>query len=472
MIPHAYPFHLNVTPTMETKHPVQSPPQFHGKVITPGDPDYDAARRVYNGMISKFPVLIVQCADDEDVSKAIKYAAENNLPLAVRGGGHNGAGLGVCDHGLVIDLSAMKKVEVNADARTVRVGGGCTLGDVDVATHPFSLAVPSGINATTGIGGLTLGGGLGHLTRQCGLTIDNLLEANMVLADGRVVTASASENSDLFWAIRGGGGNFGVVTSFLYRAHPIGTVYGGPMFYKMSDTTEMMNWYQDFIKNAPENINGFFAFHQIPPAPMFPEEHHLEIMCGVVWCYTGDMDQAEKVFEPIRAFKKADIDMVGPLPMPVMQSLFDDLFTPGMQWYWKGDFVNELSPKVIDIHIHNAHKIPNFFSGVHLYPVNGKAARVPKNDTAWNYRDATWAMVIFGVDPEAANKDTISNFARTYWEELHPYSAGGSYINFLMEEGAERVKATYGDHYDRLSKIKSKYDPNNLFSTNQNIKPG
>jgi hypothetical protein len=456
---------------METNAIAQPLPHFKGRIITPQDSDYDTVRQVHNAMIDKHPGLIIQCADDNDVIMAVNYARENNVLLAVRGGGHNGAGLGVCDGGLVIDLSPMKPIEVNPEAKTVLVGAGCLLGDVDAATHPFGLAVPTGINATTGISGLTLGGGLGHLTRQCGLTIDNLLEATVVLADGRSVKASATENEDLFWAIRGGGGNFGVITSFLFRAHPIGTVYGGPMFWKMSEAKEMMKWYQDFIKEAPDTISGFFNFHQIAPAPMFPEPFHLERMCGIVWCYSGDMEKAEEVFQPIRAFKTPSIDLVGPLPVPIIQSLFDDLFGPGKQWYWKGDFFKELTEEVMDIHIKHASNIPNFFSGMHLYPINGAASRIGKHDTAWNYRDSTWAMVIGGVDPDPANNDIITNFARDYWKALHPFSAGGSYVNFMMEEGEDRVKATYGENYERLTVIKGKYDPTNLFRVNQNIKP-
>lgn len=456
---------------MENSPFAQPFPEFQGKIITPQDPLYDTARSVHNAMIDKHPAVIIQCANNNDVSLAVNFARENNILLAIKGGGHNGAGLGVCDGGLVIDLSLMKNIQVNPQENTVLVGGGCTLSDLDTATHAFGVAVPTGINATTGIGGLTLGGGLGHLTRQYGLTIDNLLEATIILADGTLVKASATENEDLFWAIRGGGGNFGVVTAFLFRTHPVHTVYGGPMFWKMSETKAMMQWYQTFIKNAPETISGFFAFHQIPPVPMFPEAFHLQIMCGIVWCYNGEMEKAEEVFQSIRNFKTPDIDLVGPLPMPAMQSMFDDLFSAGNQWYWKGDFFKELTDEVIDIHIHHAAKIPNFFSGMHLYPINGAAARIGKHETPWNYRDATWAMVIAGVDPDPANKAIITNFARDYWKALHPYSAGGSYVNFMMEEGDDRIKSTYGENYEKLAQIKGKYDPDNLFRVNQNIKP-
>lgn len=457
---------------METNSFAQTYPRFGGKIITAKKPEYETARKVHNGMIDKYPDLIVQCKDAGDVVMAVNYARKHKLLLAVKGGGHNGAGLGMCDGGMVIDMSLMRNVTVHPEKNTVLVEGGCTLGDLDTATHAFGLAVPSGINSTTGIGGLTLGGGLGHLTRRCGLTIDNLLEANMVLADGRLVKASATENEDLFWAVRGGGGNFGVVVSFLFRTHPISTVYGGPMFWNMSEAKELMLWYQTFIKQAPDEISGFFAFHQIPPDPnMFPVEFHLETMCGIVWCHSGDPEKAEAFFQEFRQNKKPAIDLVGPLPVPAIQTLFDGLFLPGYQWYWKGDFVKTLTEEVIDIHIKHAWRIPNFFSGMHLYPINGAASRVGKDETAWNYRDATWAMVIAGVDPDANNKDRIINFSRDYWTELHPYNEGGSYVNFMMEEGEDRIKSTYGKNYHRLVDIKGKYDPDNLFRVNQNIKP-
>lgn len=443
---------------------------FKGSLITSQDSTYDTVRQVHNRMIDKRPALIAQCTDVADVVMVVNYARDNQLLLAIRGGGHNGPGLGTCDGGVVIDLSPMRNVQVNPTDRTVLAQGGCILGDIDTASHAFGLAVPTGINSTTGIGGLALGGGLGHLTRQCGLTIDNLLEAKIVLANGQLVNASANENEDLFWAIRGGGGNFGVVTSFLFRAHPISMVYGGPMFWPISEAKERMKWYQNFIKQAPDEINGFFAFHIVPPVEPFPPEHHLETMCGIVWCYTGDMAKAEKVFEAIRAVKTPAIDLVGPLPIPVIQTLFDGLLTPQL-FYWKGDFVKELSDEAIDVHLKHVAHIPSISSGMHLYPVNGAAARIGKHETAWNYRDATWAMVMAGVDPDPANREKIVDWARAYWSELHPHTAGGSYVNFMMEEGDDRVIATYGDNYKRLASIKGKYDPNNLFRVNQNIKP-
>lgn len=442
-----------------------------GKLIQPKDAEYDTARKVYNGMFDKYPSMIAKCADVADVIAAVNFARQNKLLVAVKGGGHNAAALGMCDDGLVIDLSPMKGVHVDLKNETALVQAGCTLGDVDHATHAFGMTVPSGIASTTGISGLTLGGGLGHLTRQCGLTIDNLLEADVVLADGIYVKASATENEDLFWALRGGGGNFGVVTSFLFKLHPIETVYAGPMLWHIDQSKEVLTWYQDFIKNAPENINGFFAFLSVPPGPPFPEHLHLKQMCGVVWCYTGPLDKAEEVFKPIRNFKEPALDFVGPIPIPALQSMFDPILPPGMQWYWKADFVNELSSEAIDLHVKHALQMPTWLSTVHLYPINGKASKVDNKETAWNYRKATWAMVIAGIDPDPSNKEKITAWAKDYWNALHPYSAGGAYVNFMMEEGEDRVKATYGDNYDRLVEIKNKYDPYNLFRVNQNIKP-
>jgi FAD/FMN-containing dehydrogenase len=442
-----------------------------GKLIQPHDDDYETARKVYNGMINKHPAAIAKCANVADVITTVNFARENKLLTAIRSGGHNGGGLGICDDGLVIDLSSMKGIHIDPAAKTAWVEAGCTLGDIDHATHAFGLATPSGVFSTTGVGGITLGGGLGHLTRHYGLAIDNLLEANIVLADGRFVKANATMNEDLFWALRGGGGNFGVVTSFVFKLHPVNTVYGGPMLWELDEAAEVLRWYQDLIKKAPDELNGFFAFLAVPPAPPFPEHLHTKKMCGVVWCYSGDLEKAEKVFEPIRNFKKPALDFVGPLPVPVLNSLFDALMPPGLNWYWKGDFVNEISDEAIDMHIKYGTQLPTLLSTMHLYPINGAAARVSKKETAWNYRSATWAMVIAGVDPDPANNDKISKWAREYWEALHPYSAGGAYVNFMMEEGEDRVKATYGDHYEKLAAIKAKYDPDNLFRVNQNIRP-
>ncbi|MFD2247793.1 FAD-binding oxidoreductase [Pontibacter ruber] len=445
---------------------------FRGELITPQDAGYEQARKVYNAMIDKHPGLIARCEDVADVIQAVNYARENNLLVAIRGGGHNGAGLGICDEGIVIDLSHMNGIRVDPEEETVRVEGGCTWGLVDHATHAFGLAVPSGIISTTGVGGLTLGGGIGHLTRKYGLTVDNLLEADMVLSDGSFVKVSEVENEDLFWAIRGGGGNFGVVTSFLFRLNPADIDYAGPMLWEMDQAREVMQWYRDFILRAPEVINGFFAFLTVPPVAPFPEAYHNKKMCGVVWCYVGELARAEEVLRPIREhLPMPAIDFVGSIPHPALQSMFDPLYPPGHQWYWKADFVKELSDEAIEQHIRHGAALPTPLSSMHLYPINGAAHRLDKDETAWSYRDANWAMVVVGVDPDPANKEKITNWARDYFDALHPFSAGGAYINFMMEEGEERIRATYRDNYERLVRIKYKYDPHNLFRVNQNIKP-
>ena len=445
--------------------------QLRGRVVQPGDTDYDSARKVYNAMIDRMPGLIVYCRDVADVMRSVDFAREQQLLLAVRGGGHNGGGLGVCDEGLVIDLSNLHGIRVDAQQRTVRVEGGCLWRDVDHATHAFGMATPSGIIASTGVGGLTLGGGLGHLTRKCGLSIDNLLEADVVLADGRMVTASATENPDLFWALRGGGGNFGVVTSFLFRLHPVDTVFAGPTFWKPEQMAEVMRWYRDFIAAAPDDLNGFFATMTVPPGPPFPEELHGKPVCAVMWCYTGDPAQADAVFAPVRAFASPLMHGVQQMPFTALQSAFDGLYPPGEQWYWRADFVNELSDAAIAEHQRFAAKLPTPKSTMHLYPIDGAAHRVGNADTAFAYRDARWAEVIVGVSPDAADRERISDWTKAYWEAVHPYSAGGAYVNMMMDEGDQRVRASYRDNHARLVEVKRKYDPANLFRVNQNIVP-
>ena len=444
--------------------------QLRGTLLQPGDADYEQARKVYNAMIDKRPRLIARCADVADVIASVNFARQDKLLLAVRGGGHNGGGLGVCDDGLVIDLSAMRGIRVDPRAHTVRVEGGCRWGDVDHATHAFGMATPAGIISTTGVGGLTLGGGIGHLSRRFGLTIDNLLSVDVVLPDGRFVTANDKENEDLFWAVRGGGGNFGVVTSFEFRLHALSTVVAGPTLWPLERSAEIMKWYRDFIVKAPTELNGFFAFLTVPPGPPFPEQLHLKKMCGVVWCYSGDPAQADKVLEPVRATQPA-LYGVGPMPYPMLQSAFDALYPPGHQWYWRADFVNELPDEAIALHVEHGSRMPTMQSTMHLYPIDGAVHRVGRKDTPFIYRDAKWAAVIVGVDPDPANADRIAQWCKDYWDALHPHSAGGAYVNFMMDEGQERVQATYRDHYPKLAALKEKYDPGNLFRVNQNIKP-
>jgi FAD/FMN-containing dehydrogenase len=443
-----------------------------GRLIEPSHEEYDEARALYNGMIDKRPAMIAQCVDVADVMACVNHAHESDTLVAIRGGGHNGGGLASCDGGLMIDLSHMRGVRVDPGSKTVRVEGGCTWGDVDHATHAFGMATPTGVISTTGVGGLTLGGGLGHLTRKCGLTIDNLLEADMVLADGSFVTVNSEQNEDLYWAIRGGGGNFGVVTSFVFQLHDIHTNYAGPMFWDLEQTPEILKFYRDFIRQAPDEINGFFAFLTVPPAPPFPEELHLRKMCGIVWCCTCPPEEGTKAIEPMREVARPAFEHVGPMPHPALQTMFDALYPKGLQWYWKADFVKEISDDAVELHQKFGAGLPTMHSTMHLYPIDGAAHRVAPDATPWAYRDANWAQVMVGVDPDPANNEKMTAWTREYWDALHPHSAGGAYVNFMFhDEGQDRVRATYGNNYERLVKIKTKYDPTNFFRVNQNIKP-
>lgn len=445
--------------------------KLRGHLIGRKDVGYDEARKVYNAMIDKRPLLIAQCQDAADVVAAVNFGRENHLVIAVRGGGHSGAGLGTCDDGLVIDLRGMRGVRVDPQKATVRVQGGATWGEVDHATHAYGLAVPSGFLSTTGVGGLTLGGGVGYLTGRYGLTIDSLLGVDMVLADGSLVTANANHNADLFWAVRGGGGNFGVITSFLFQGRPVSTVYGGPIFWEMEDAPRVMRYWRDLILSEPKDLNGWLGFHTVPPLEMFPKEHHLKKMLVIVWCFTGDLEEGKQVFTPIRNVAPPAIDYVGPIPFPALNSMFDSIYPPGLQWYWNSEVLTDLSDKLIDIDIEHAKRLPSMHSTTHLYPINGAVHGVGKNDTAWSSRDANFIQVMVGVDPEPPNNPRNIKWAKDFREAVHPHSSGDGYVNMIMDEGTDRVKTVYGGNYSRLAQIKSKHDPHNLFHVNQNVKP-
>jgi hypothetical protein len=447
-------------------------PRFAGHLIGPGDADYEEVRKVYNAMIDRRPGLIAQCAGPDDVAQIVSFAQAHDLPLAVRGGGHNGAGLGTVDEGVVIDLSLLRDISVDPQARTVTVGGGCTWGEVDRATGEHGLATPSGIISTTGVGGLTLGGGLGHLTRKFGLAIDNLLEAEVVLASGERVRTSAGERPELFWALRGGGGNFGVVTSFTFRLHEVGTVVAGPTLWSLDDAAEVLSAYREFIGNAPRELNGFFAFLSVPPGEPFPEELHLRKVCGIVWCYVGNESDAAAAMAPLLdAVPEPLLHGAAPMPFADLQGAFDGVYPPGHQWYWRADFVNEIPDAAVEAHVEWGKAMPTWQSTMHLYPIDGAAHDVASEDTAWSYREARWGSVFAGVDPEAANAGAIKDWTIGYFDALHPHSAGGAYVNMMMDEGQERVRASYRDNYERLARIKATYDPNNVFRVNQNIEP-
>jgi FAD/FMN-containing dehydrogenase len=444
-----------------------------GRLIDRADSDYDEARKLHNAMIDKRPLLIARCADLADVVTAVGFAREHGLRVAIRGGGHNGPGLGSVDDGLMIDLGAMKGIHVDPANATVRVEAGCTSGDVDHVTHAFGLAVPFGIVSTTGVAGLTLGGGMGYLSRKYGLTIDSLLEAEVVLADGRIVTASPWRNADLYWGLRGGGGNFGIVTSFLFRAYPVARVFAGPVFWDMEHAQTVMRKYRDFLPGAPEELGAFVGLKTVLPVEPFPAEHRGKLACAIVACYAGPADKGAAIMDTLlKDLPEPLFNWMSEIPYPALQSMFDPFLPKGMQWYWRGDFVNDLSDAAIDAHIAQARQTPSALSLMHLYPIDGAVHRVGKSDTAWNTRNATWSMVIVGIDTDARNAAGITAWTKGYWEALHPYSYGGGYVNFMMDdEGESRLKATYGDNYERLVALKGKYDPTNFFRVNQNIRP-
>jgi hypothetical protein len=444
-----------------------------GPVIAPSHPGFDEARQLHNGMIDKRPLAIVRCVDAADVMTAVNFGRDSKLPIALRGGGHNAPGFGSVDDGLLIDMSMMKGVRVDPGKRTARVGAGCLTGDVDHATAAFGQAVPFGVVSTTGVAGLTLSGGHGYLSRQYGLTVDNLLEADVVLADGRFVTASETENADLFWALRGGGGNFGVVTSFLFRTSPADIVYGGPIVFDIADASTVMRWYRQFQPSAPEEFYIFLALQTVPSADPFPREHWEKKTCGLFICHNGPIADGEKAVNAVRsALPRPIIDGAQPMPFQILQSLFDALLPKGLQWYWKGDFVNSLPDAAIDAHIAYANRAPSPICVMHLYPIDGAVHRKRPDATAWGYRDSTWSMVISGVGPDPAMVPALKQWTRTYWEAVHPFNLPGAYANFMMDdEGEARVKAAFGGNYERLAAIKKKYDPSNLFRINQNIRP-
>jgi FAD/FMN-containing dehydrogenase len=448
--------------------------RLRGRLIQPGDADYDSARALYNGMIDKRPRMIVRAANVADVITCVNYAREQGLLLAIRGGGHNGPGLGSCNDGLVIDLSTMNGVRVDPSTRTVRVEPGCTSGDVDHATHAFGLAVPFGIVSTTGVAGLTLGGGTGYLTRKYGLTIDNLLEVDLVLADGRFVTASPKEHPDLFWAIRGGGGNFGVVTSFLFQAHPVRMVYAGPIFWDAAQHgAAVMKAYRDFLPTAPEELGVFVGLKTVPSMAPFPEEHWGKRACAVIGSFNGSKADGERALSPLLSTLPAPLfNWMGEMPFPVIQSLFDGFFPKGLQWYWKGDFVKSLTDEAIDTHLAQAAAAPSELCLMHLYPIDGAVHRVRRDGTAWSARDASFSMVIAGIDNRPTQADALKAWGRGYWKAVHPFNLPGAYVNFMMDdEASDRVQVTYGDNYARLAQVKKQYDPRNLFRVNQNILP-
>jgi FAD/FMN-containing dehydrogenase len=432
-----------------------------GKTIRPDGPDYEQARRIWNASIVRKPGLIARCAGTADVVHAVKFARANDLLVSVRGGGHSVAGRALCDDGLVIDLSGMRMVFVDPAARTARVQGGAILGDMDRETHAFGLAVPAGVVSRTGIGGLALGGGVGWLVRKYGLSCDNALAFEVVTAEGEVVTASDKENADLFWALRGGGGNFGVVTSFLFRAHPVSTVLGGQIIHARAKAAEVIRHYRDFMASAPEELTAYAALISTPDG---------QPVIGIVLCWCGDLDEGEKVLKPLRAFGPPLMDTVQPMPFPVMQRMLDDAFPDGTYNYWKSTFIRQLNDEAIGVIVDHANGVRSPLSGVVIEYYAGAASRVGVSDTAFAQRQAEYDIGFMAQWTDAAEANTHTTWARDMADAMKAYSSGGHLLNFQSEESADTIRAAFGANYPRLAEIKKKYDPTNFFSINQNIR--
>lgn len=442
-----------------------------GQVIRPDDAEYEQARRVYNHMIDARPEAVVRCSDVDDVVAVVRYAAEFGTTLAVRGGGHSVPGFGTADGAVVADLCQMNDVVVDPDARTARAGGGATWGVFNDATAVHGLATTGGIISTTGVAGLTLGGGIGYLSRGYGLSCDNLLSAQVVTADGSVITASDQEHPDLFWALRGGGGNFGVVTELTFRLHPVGDIYGGPMFFELSDAAALLAYFRDFIVDAPREYGGFPAFQIAPPLPFVPPDRVGEPFAALVSCWTGSVPEGERLIQGFRDVATPVAEHVGVMPYAALNSAFDALVPPGLQHYWKAAFVSELTDDAISAHVEHGSRVPVVNSTMHLYPINGACHDVAADATAFGHRDATFAPVIAGMWPDPADNDKNIAWVKDYYAAVAPHSQAGGYVNFASPDDQARVADNYGAGYARLREVKRRYDPGNLFHLNQNIIP-
>jgi len=442
-----------------------------GDVITSQSPYYDQARAVYNGMIDRRPLAVVRAVDIADVRTTVAAARESGLDLAIRAGAHCVPGFGTVDDGIVLDLSAMKGIRIDPEKRIGRVQGGCTWGDFDHAAHSFGLATTGGIISTTGVAGLTLGGGIGYLARAHGLSIDNLRSADVILADGTFVTASADEHADLFWALRGGGGNFGVVTEMEFDLHPVDTIYGGPMFFELDDAEELFKTYRDWIAAAPRAMGAFPAFQIAPPLPFIPEDRVGEPFALVVSCFNGSDEEGESLLGALREVGKPVAEHVGRMPYPALNSAFDGLLPAGLQHYWKAAFLPELTDEAIAAHLAHGPRVPAMESTMHLYPIDGAVHDVAADATAFAYRDANFAPVIAGMWPDPIDNEANIKWVREYHAALEPHTSEGGYINFMAEDDQSRIRANYGPNYDRLAAVKKAYDPTNLFHLNQNIAP-
>lgn len=443
-----------------------------GKIVLPADPNYDEIREIWNAMIDRRPAVIVQCAEDDDVPHAISFARESGLEISIRGAGHNIAGNALCNNGVMIDFSTMKNVRIDSEKRRAYVEPGATLGDFDMAVQSHGLATPVGINSTTGIAGLTLGGGFGWLTRKYGMSVDNLVSVDVVTADGKKMRASENENADLFWAIRGGGGNFGVVTQFEFKLHPVGPeILAGLLVFPFEQAKQVLTQYREFVESAPEELNVWVVLRQAPPLPFLPEDMHGKEVVVLPIFYAGDVARGKKLIEPLRRFGDLHGEHIGAQPYTEWQKAFDPLLTPGARNYWKSHNFTELSDGALDSMIEFTGKLPSPQCEIFIALIAGAANRVPADAMAYAHRDAKFVLNVHGRWDEAADDHRCIAWARAFFEASAPYASAGAYVNFMTEDESDRVAAAYGANYARLVRIKKQYDPQNVFHLNQNIKP-
>lgn len=442
-----------------------------GQIVLPDDPNYNKVREIWNAMIDRKPAVIVQCAEADDVLHALSYARENGLEISIRGGGHNIAGSALCDNGVLIDFSNMKAVRVDAQKRRAFVEPGATLGDFDKAVQAHGLATPVGINSITGIAGLTLGGGLGWLTRKYGMTVDNLVSTEMITADGRKIRVSEDENADLFWAIRGGGGNFGVVTQFEFKLHSVGPeILAGLLVFPIHQAKRVLEKYREFVKSTPEELNVWVVLRKAPPLPFLSEDVHGKEVVVLAIFYAGDISEGEKLIDPLRSFGDPYGEHIGAQPYLQWQQAFDPLLTPGARNYWKSHNFTELSDGALDSIIEFAGKLPSPQCEIFVGLIAGEVNRIPSDAMAYGHRDAQFVLNVHGRWDEAAQDETCIAWAREFFKASAPFASAGAYVNFMTGDEGDRVAAAYGANYDRLKQIKKKYDPENIFHNNQNIK--
>ncbi|AZQ32805.1 FAD-binding oxidoreductase [Streptomyces cyaneochromogenes] len=440
-----------------------------GDIVEPGDQGYDEARRVYNAMHDRRPAIIVRAVDAGDVIATVDFARDQGLALAVRGGSHSVPGYGTCDGGVVLDLALMRGIRVDPDSRTAWVEGGCTWADVNHATHAFGLATTGGVVSTTGVGGLTTGGGMGYLMRRCGLACDNLVSADLVTADGAFLTCTDEQNSDLMWAMRGGGGNFGVVTSFAYRLHPVADVLGGPTFFPLDG--DVIRRYRELVDEADYDLGALLVVGLGPPVPFLPERWHGRPLCGVIACWTGPEDEDDRVRERVAALGPVLGRHLERMPYPVINTLFDDLVPAGLYHYWKGTFTHGMSDGAIDAFVEHGGTTPSIQSVTVVYPLDGACRRVGPEETAFSYRDADYSIALSGTFTTRAECEDQKGWVRGFNQALEPHSMEGGYVNFIDGDDQYRVQANYRGNHPRLTALKRRYDPGNLFRLNHNIAP-